>query len=182
MLSDPTDLPSHVRSQQDVGQVFGAVYQELKNLAHQQMMLERPDNSLHATALVHELYIRLAGTSPEQWHSSQHFFAMAAKAMRQILVDHARARNAVKRGARFERKWLDDVSIAVDRNGLDLIALDEALTELELEDARKAMLVELRFFSGLSLKEAAEFLGISPATAKRDWVYARAWLYGKIYD
>jgi len=133
---------------------------------------------MQATALVHEAYLRLVTGKPAHWHGRTHFFALAAKMMRQILVDHARARNAAKRGGGLLTVPLDEnVAGAAETLNLDLIGLDTALKRLATLDPRQSQLVELRFFGGLSIEEAATVLDISPATAKREWATARVWLH-----
>ena len=162
--------------------LFDQVYGELMILARSRMMLESPGHTWRPTELVHEVFIRLAGGGEPNWQSRQFFFAAAAQAMRRILVEHARSKNAVKRGAGWRKSQQPfDVSHELS-GGFQILAIDEALNELEKVDARKAKLVELRFFSGLAMPEVAEMLGISLATAKRDWAFAKAWLYGKLRD
>ena len=142
------------------------------------MRQERPDQTLQATALVHEAYLRLVDTSKVQlWESRWHFFAAAAESMRRILVDNARRRGRIKRGGGAQRVDLDCVDLTVDDPPDELIALDEALIELAKEHPAKAQLVNLRYFGGLTHEEAAAALGISVSTADRHWAYARAWLY-----
>jgi RNA polymerase sigma factor (TIGR02999 family) len=147
---------------------------------------ESPGQTLQATALVHEAYLRLVGgVKPQAWSGRAHFFAAAAEAMRRILIDRARHRATHKRGGDRGRVELDAgaaVAPPDDPAADDLLALDEALRQLEREDPAKARLVNLRYFAGLSIQDAADALGISPATAKRHWVYARSWLYGKLRD
>lgn len=162
------------------------VYDELRELAQAKLRNERPDHTLQSTALVHEAWLRLVGKQPEsnevRWKSTGHFFGAAAEAMRRILIDHARAAKAQKRGANFQKVELEDAFLdhpAASRPGR-LIALDAALTRLEEKDALKARLVKLRFFAGLTGKQAASALGISPATADRYWSYARAWLQAEM--
>ena len=152
------------------------VYEELRRLAAQKMAQETPGQTLQATALVHEAYLRLAGAEGRNWKGRTHFFAAAAEAMRRILIDTARRKQRVKRGGAYQRGDLDDVDIAVEGPSCDLIALDEALQKLEQKDKAKADLVKLRFFVGLTGKEAANVLGISPSTADEHWAYVRAWL------
>lgn len=152
------------------------VYAELRALAARKLAQERPGATLQATALVHEAYLRLAGAEGK-WESAAHFYGAAAEAIRRILIERARARNAVKRGGGARPVTLDEAALLSDEPSDELLDLDEALTAFAQEDARKARLVELRYFAGLSLEEAARVLEISPATADRDWAFARAWLH-----
>ena len=158
------------------------VYDELRKLAAARLADESPGQTLQPTALVHEAFLRLAGSAPDPgWNGRAHFFGAAARAMRQILVDAARLKGSSKRGGGRHRVPLDaTASIAAPEGSRvdDLLALDEALTQLAAEDPAKARLVELRYFAALSVEDAAAALGVSPATAKRHWVYARSWLYG----
>ena len=156
------------------------VYQELRRLAAQKMMHERPGQTLQATALVHEAYIRLVKGASQNWNSRGHFFKAAAEAMRRILIENARRKQRERRGGKRERLALDNVAITVDGPDLDLAALDEALAKLESDDPEKASLVKLRYFAGLTNRQAAEILGISTATANRHWSYARSWLFQEI--
>lgn len=159
------------------------VYNELRKLAAARLAAEKPGQTLQATALVHEAYLRLIGPEGGRAYSGrEHFFGAAARAMRQILVDLARQKNADKRSGDRQRLPLDAVAEATTDGSpvVDLIALDEALTRLAIEDPEKARLVELRYFAGLSVEDTAAALGISPATAKRHWVYARSWLFGEL--
>ena len=163
--------------------LYELVYQELRQLAAQKISQESPGRTLQPTALVHEAYLRLSEGAPvEGWQNRKHFFAAAAETMRRILVEQARRRARLKRGGHLARVELqsDDVAIAPPND--DLLALDEALTQLTLEEPEKAELVKLRYFAGVSLEEAAEMLHISRATASRYWTYARAWLYEYITD
>lgn len=154
------------------------VYDELRRLARTKMRQERPDQTLQATALVHEAYVRLVDqTHVPQWDGRWHFFAAAAEAMRRILIEHARRRGRHKRGGGLERISLDDAQPAAHGPCDDLLALDEALTLLAERHPAKAELVKLRYFAGLTIEEAARALDISPATADRHWAFARAWLY-----
>ena len=156
------------------------VYDELRKLAHGYMENERADHTLQATALVHEAYIRLVDWENVSWENRAHFFAVAARVMRKILVDYARQKKAQKRGG--QKLALDDaVSFASERE-FDLIALDDALESLAKLDARQAQIVELRFFGGLTIEETAEVLNISPATVKREWAMAKAWLFERMRD
>ena len=156
------------------------VYEELRKLAHHHMQREAPGNSLQTTILVHEAYLRLLGPQNQGqvgWEGRGHFFAAAAQAMRRILVDRARARGRDKRGGQHRRvDMLDLANLSVDEVPPEVIELDEALTRLAAEAPAQAELVSLRFFSGLTLKQAAAVLGISSTTADRHWAYARAWL------
>lgn len=153
------------------------VYTELRRLAAQKLANELPGQTLQATALVHEAYMRLVGVEGQDWDSPGHFFAAAAEAMRRILIDNARRKRSLKRGGDAHRVALDGLALAHEPTSDELIALDEALTRLAEADKTKAELVKLRYFAGLTLEEAAGVLGISPATADRYWSYARAWLY-----
>ncbi len=162
-------------------QLLPLVYAELRKLAAQKLAHEKPGQTLQATGLVHEAYIRLVDVQKAQhWNSRGHFFGAAAEAMRRILVERARRKQSQKGGGNLDRLELSD-GVAVDDSPLiDLLALDEALHQFEKDEPLKAELVKLRFFAGLSVDQAAESLNISRATAKRYWVYARAWLYGHI--
>jgi RNA polymerase sigma factor (TIGR02999 family) len=156
-------------------QLLPLVYDELRKLAAVQMAHDRPGETLNPTALVHEAYLRLVGEGNERrYHDRAHFFAAAATAMRHIRIDQARRKKTQKRGGNVQRLELDDVAAPAPDD--ELLALDEALTQLAALDARKAHLVELRFFAGLTTDQAAAVLGISPTTADRDWTFARAWL------
>ncbi len=153
-----------------------AIYDELKRLAAAQLRRERDEHTLGATALVHEAFLRLVGQRAVDWQGRAHFFGIAAQSMRRILVDHARQRAAQKR-ARNQQVTLDEAApIAADSDSDEILAVHEALDRLALLDARQARLVELRYFAGFTVDESAELLGISPATAHRDWAVARAWL------
>ncbi|MBM4029855.1 MAG: RNA polymerase subunit sigma [Planctomycetes bacterium] len=156
------------------------VYEELRLLAAQKLSHEPPGQTLQATALVHEVYLRLVGDVPQSWESRGHFFAAAAEAMRRILVDRARSRNCAKRGGGARRVDLNDAVAAVETSPEGLLALDEALTKLAETDAEAATLVKLAYFGGLDLEQAAEVLGISGRSAYRHWAFARAWLYQAI--
>jgi RNA polymerase sigma factor (TIGR02999 family) len=157
------------------------VYDELRRLAAQRMKAESPDHTLRPTALVHEAYMRLMGNADSHWQSRGHFFAAAAVAMRRILIDHARAKRADKRGGEWQRVGLEAVENVAIAAPDDLLLLDETLTVLSTRDAVGGKLVELRYFAGLTMEEAAEALGIfSSATAYRHWSFARAWLHSQI--
>src|SRR5438552_1144619 len=162
-------------------QLLPLVYDELRQLAAQKLAQEKPGQTLQATALVHEAYLRLVGADPQQpWDSRGHFFAAAAEAMRRILLNRARDKQRLKRGGGRKRLDLDQLEIAQDSEEEQLIALDEALAQLAVEDPGAAQLVHLRFFAGLTLKEAADSLGLALRTAERQWAYARAWLYARL--
>jgi RNA polymerase sigma factor (TIGR02999 family) len=163
------------------GQLLPLVYDQLRKLAAQKLAQEPAGQTLQATALVHEAYVRLVDVDKAQhWNSRGHFFAAAAEAMRRILVDNARHKAARKRGGHLERRDLDALEIATPEGADDLVALDEALNKLAATDKRAAELVHLRFFAGLPIPEAAQILGIAPRTADRLWAYARAWLHQEI--
>lgn len=152
------------------------VYGELKALAASQLRRERPDHTLSPTALVHEVFLRLVDQQSVSWAGRAHFFGVAATAMRRILVDHARRRKAKKRERHQQVTLPTDAAIAAPGPSDDVLAVDEALDRLAAFDPRQARLIELRYFGGLSIEEAADVTGVSPATVKRDWILARAWL------
>ena len=156
------------------------VYEELRLLAAQKLSHEPPGQTLQATALVHEAYLRLVGDEPQSWENRGHFFAAAAEAMRRILVDRARSKKSAKRGGGTRRVDLNDAIGTVEASPEGLLALDEAMTRLGEQDAEAAQLVKLAYFGGLSLEQAAEVLGMSGRTAYRHWAFARAWLYKAI--
>lgn len=156
------------------------VYEELRRLAASKMSREGPGQTLQATALVHEAWLRLTGPNQQAWNSRGHFFAAAAEAMRRILIERARSRDRVRHGKGLQRVDLDQVDVALDTDSEVLLQMDEALAKLAAESAQSAELVKLRYFAGLSIAEAAEALGISLATAKRRWAYARAWLFAEL--
>jgi len=163
-------------------QLLPLVYDELRRLAAQKMAHETPGQTLQATALVHEAYLRLVASGDasapreQQWNSRGHFFAAAAEAMRRILVERVRHKRSLKAGGNRRRQELPDIEAAIPGPHVDLLALNEALEKLEKQDKRRAELVKLRFFAGLTIAQAAEALGISPSTADNDWAYARSWL------
>lgn len=167
---------------QAANQLLPLVYEELRQLAARKMARENPGQTLQATALVHEAWLRLGGDHQPPWQNRAHFFAAAAEAMRRILIDQARRKSAQRHGGQAERVELDldSLELAAGMDEEQLLALHEALDALAAHDAEKAQLVKLRFFAGLTLVEAAKVLGISEPTAKRYWAYARAWLYRKI--
>ncbi len=189
-MSDVT----HILSQIEAGdpraseQLLPLVYEELRKLAAARLAQEKPGQTLQATALVHEAYLRLVGDlgpgvgeqKPAGWNSRGHFFGAAAEAMRRILVEQARRKDAKKRGGEGLRIELLDAPAAEPSNAVDLLALDQALAEFAIVDPRAAELVKLRYFGGLSGKEAANVLGISARTADRTWLYARTWLLNKL--
>lgn len=157
------------------------IYEELRKLAVQKLAVDKPGQTLQATALVHEAYLRLVDVEhPQQWEGRAHFFAAAAEAMRRILVEQARRRASQKRGGGACRVDLDQISLADDERGIDLLALNEALGELEQHDPQSATLVKLRFFGGLTHQEAAQTLQIGRRAADRLWAVARAWLYQRL--
>jgi RNA polymerase sigma factor (TIGR02999 family) len=178
-MSDVTSLLEAI-NQGDVQatrDLLPLVYDELRRLAASKLAHERPGQTLDATALVHEAYLRLVDQQRVSWQGRAHFFGLAAQAMRRILVDHARRRKAAKRGYQHAVTLDDDTPVgAAEPPPDEILAVDEALERLAALDPRQARLVELRYFAGFTIEEAAELLGVSPATAKRDWAMARAWL------
>jgi RNA polymerase sigma factor (TIGR02999 family) len=158
------------------------VYQELKQLATRYLRRERREHTLQSTALVHEAWLRLIDQKQVHWQNRAQFFGIAAEMIRRILIDHARNRQAAKRGDGALKLTLDDALAAPDSRDLDLVALDDALQDLAKFDPQQSRLVELRFFAGLSIEESAEVLGVSPATVKREWAAAKAWLYRELSD
>jgi RNA polymerase sigma factor (TIGR02999 family) len=158
------------------------VYEELRKLAATKMAQQSPGQTLQATALVHEAYLRLLGTETVHWNSRGHFFSAAAEAMRRILIESARKKSAHKHGGGLQRVDLDQVDIALDTDDDLLLLLNDALEEFREKDPTAAELIKLRFFVGLGNQQAAELLGVSERTAKRSWAYARAWLYHRMQD
>ncbi|HTL18753.1 MAG TPA: sigma-70 family RNA polymerase sigma factor [Patescibacteria group bacterium] len=156
------------------------VYDELRKLAAARMAQEKPGQTLQATALVHEAWLKLAKPGPQNWNSRGHFFCAAAEAMRRILIDRARMRKRQRHGHGLQRVDLNQVDVAVATDDDTLLLVNEALNKLDAEAPEKAKLIQLRFFAGLSIEDAANSLGISPATAKRQWSFARAWLYAEL--
>ena len=156
------------------------VYNELRQIARHYLRSERPGHTLQSTALVHEAYVRLISQDLPQWQNRAHFFAVAAQLMRQILVDHARAYRADKRGGGAPTIALEDAGERFPQVDVDVIALDDALKSLSAMDAQQGKIVELKFFGGLSIEDTAEVLGVSVATVKRDWITARAWLHREL--
>jgi len=163
-----------------VDKLLPAVYDELRHLAAWKLSQEPPGQTLQATALVHEAYIRLVGIEAQNWKGRTHFFSAAAEAMRRILIENARRKQRLKHGGGRQRVGFEDATMAIEEPSENLIALDEALAKLESTDKVKSELVKLRYFAGLTLEQAAELLGISTTTAKRYWAYAKAWLYREI--
>jgi RNA polymerase sigma factor (TIGR02999 family) len=162
-------------------ELFPIVYEELRCLAGQYLERESPPHTLQATALLNEAYLRLVGSGDTSWENRRHFFGAAAKAIRRILTDHARAKRRLKRGSGGRPVPLEDV-VAVKGIDFDLVDLDEALARLANLDARKADLVELRFFGGMSMDEICQTLSVSPSTAAREWRFVRAWLHRELAD
>lgn len=158
------------------------VYDELRRLAGRYLRRERTDHTLQSTALVHEAYLRLIGQHNVRWQNRAQFFGLAAELIRRILVDHARARQAAKRGGSAYKLTLDEALDASAPRDFDLVRLDDVLQGLATIDAQQSRVVELRFFAGLTIEETAEVLGISPATVKRDWLVAKAWLRREMLD
>lgn len=156
--------------------LFEIVYDELRRVAHNRLRHERVNHTLDTTALVHETYLKLVGLTRIRYSDRAHFFAIAAQAMRNILVSYVHKKHAEKRGGGRPMESIDDVVIASDDLPVRLLDLDAALTQLEEIDERPSRVVECRFFAALSIEETAEALGVSPATVKRDWTFARAWL------
>lgn len=184
-MSDVTQILSAISrgDQFAAEQLLPVVYNELRRLAESRFAQESPGQTLQATALVHEAYLRLVGSdSPVQWNSRGHFFSAAAEAMRRILIERARRRQATKRGANAEQVELSDAMLSVDNRTHDVLAIDEALTQLEMHDSAAAQLVKLRYFVGLGHLEAAEAMGIERRAADRLWLLARTWLFQFLRD
>lgn len=156
------------------------VYDEMRRLAHRYLRRERPGHTLQSTALVHEAFVRLTGSAPPEWEDRAHFFGIAAHLMRQILVEYARSRNADKRGGAIVKLAIDAVNEPSIKTDLNIVALDDALNDLAKIDPQQSRVVELRFFSGLSIEDTAQVMGISESTVKRDWNTARVWLYREL--
>lgn len=180
-MSDRADVTTLLKRATDgddsaVNRLVPLVYDELRALAESYLMRERANHTLQATALVHEAYLRLIDQRDVRWKNRAHFFAVAAQAIRRILVDHARGHRRAKRGGDRQRVRLDEDVMPLEDRDLDLLALDEALERLTRLHERQARIVELHFFGGLSLKDVAAFLGVSPRTVDGDWSMARAWL------
>ncbi|MBL9148767.1 MAG: sigma-70 family RNA polymerase sigma factor [Phycisphaerae bacterium] len=164
----------------DVDALLAAIYDDLKRLAASQLGAGADRRTLNPTALVHEAYFRLIDQRSTDWKDRLHFFAVAARVIRRVLVDQARAKHALKRGGAAQRESIDQIDVAADEPPVDMLALEEALEELAAIDARQATIVELRFFGGLSVDEIAEHLEISPRSVDREWACARAWLHVRL--
>jgi len=162
--------------------LFPLVYDELRALAAWSLRHERSDHTLQATALVHEVYIRLTGHDHAAWQDRAHFFAVAAQAVRRILVDHARSKNRRKRGGGAQRVPLDGIVLIAPEHDFDMVALDRCMTALAAPHPRKACVVELRFFGGLTVEEVGRVLGVGTRTVERDWEFARAWIFRKLCE
>jgi RNA polymerase sigma factor (TIGR02999 family) len=183
-MPDVTQILSRIETGDPTAteQLLPLIYDELRKLAAHRLTQEKPGQTLQATALVHEAYLRLVdGEQAQHWNSRGHFFAAAAEAMRRILLNRARDKKRQKRGGHRERIDLDQIVIALDAPAEELLELDEAMNELADSDELSAKLVKLRFFAGLSLKEAAEVLQLTRRQADRHWAYARAWLYDRLH-
>jgi RNA polymerase sigma factor (TIGR02999 family) len=166
--------------QEALAELLPVVYGELRRAAGRSLRRERPNHTLSGTALVNEVYLQLVDQTAVQWQNRAHFFGIAANLMRQILVQHARRHQTAKRGGGQFLLALDEAAVVRTERPVDLVALDEALSDLAERDARRSHIVELRFFGGLSTEEAGEVLGISPRTVKREWRLAKAWLYHEL--
>lgn len=182
-MTDVTQILSQIEQGDPsaADQLLPLVYDELRKLAAAKLANEKPGQTLQATALVHDAYIRLVDVETAQhWNSRGHFFGAAAEAMRRILVEKARRERRLKRGGDLQRVELDAIQLTIDGPGTDILALDEALTELGKKKPEIMELVKLRYFAGLTVDEAANALGIASSTADRHWTYARAWLYRRL--
>ena len=180
-MGEQTDITGLLGNANDgdpdaLGRVLTLLYDRLRVIAHRQLAGEHEGHTLETDGLVHEAYLRLTGLERMRWHDQQHLLAMAARTMRRVLIDYADRRCAQKRGGGTIAAPIDEALVAIDEHNDDLRALDEALHRLEAINPRQSQVVECRFFAGLNVDETAEVLGLSPATVKRDWVAARAWL------
>jgi RNA polymerase sigma factor (TIGR02999 family) len=177
-MSDVTRILASIDDDpQAADELLPLVYQELRKLAAAKLSHEKPGQTIQATVLVHEAYLRLVGPDVDvQWNGRGHFFGAAARAMQRILVENARRKKSLKAGGEYDRVELSQIAAEVRGRAVDVLDIDEALQKLEAQDRRKAELVRLRFFAGLTLAEAASALGISPSTADNDWAYAKTWL------
>jgi len=174
-------LNSVQKNSESINRILPLVYNELRSLAHRELRRERNDHTLNTTALVHEAYIKMIKHPPGgNWDGRRHFFGIAARAMRQILVNYAKKRKRQKRGGSSKPLPFEEGIYLSDENAGELVALDEALERLEKLNERQVQVVECRYFGGYNIEETAEILGISPATVKRDWTLARAWLHSQI--
>ena len=180
--ADVTQLLQRISSGsgEEMDQLLHIVYAELRRQAARYLRRERTNHTLQPTALVNEAFMKLVDQRSVQWQNRAHFFGIAAQAMRRIVIDHARARQRVKRGGVQQVVTLDEAMIAAPSRSIDVLALDEALTRLAALDERQARIVEMRYFAGLSVEETAEVTGLSPATIKREWAMARAWLHAEL--
>ena len=183
-MADVTQILSQIEAGDPSAaeQLLPLVYQELRKLAATRLAQEKPGQTLQATALVHEAYLRLVGNDPngQIWENRGHFFAAAAEAMRRILIDQARAKDSLRRGGDLQRHDVVDIEIVTPEPSADLLRLNDALERLTVRDPEKAQLVKLRYFAGLTIPQAAQALGISSTTAERHWAYARAWLHAEL--
>ncbi len=182
-MSDASEILKRIQAGDTLAadELLPLVYDELRRLATHRISMEQPGHVFQATELVHEAYLRLVGSANQSsWDSRGHFFAAAAEAMRRILIDQARARQTAKRGGDWQRTELLDLESPSTDHGADLLAINEAMVKFEQIEPRKAQLVKLRYFVGMTLREAAIILEISPKTADRDWAYARAWLQAEL--
>jgi RNA polymerase sigma factor (TIGR02999 family) len=185
LMFDVTRILSQIEQgdPQAAEKLLPLVYDELRKLAAVKLAQEKPVQTLQATALVHEAYVRLVDqVAPQSWQNSRHFFAAAAEAMRRILVENARRKSRLRHGGGQQRVELSDSELATNVSDDDLLAIDEALVRFAAVDPVKAELIKLRFFAGLSVENAAQALGVSRATAVRHWTYARAWLFAELTD
>jgi RNA polymerase sigma-70 factor (ECF subfamily) len=184
VLPDVTSLLKKLAdgNQEAAGDLIPVIYQELHRLAVAHLRHERPDHTLQPTALVHEAYIKLVGLRNAAWQSRVHFFAVASNVMRHILVDYARRQHRARRGGRQEKVSLDEVLLVTPDRPDKILALHDCLTRLEKLDGRQARIVELRYFGGLTVEEAAGVLDVSPTTVRREWRSAKAWLFGELKD
>jgi RNA polymerase sigma factor (TIGR02999 family) len=188
MATDPATtgitrlLRAYQQGDQDAaGELFPRVYDQLRVLARQRMAQESPNHTLQPTALVHEVYVRLAAGQENEWANRRHFYFAAAEAMRRILIDYARARKSLKRGGGRKRTALENVlDLAAEPEPQQILALDEAILRLGEVSETVAVVVRLRFYAGLTIEETAEALGISPRSVKREWTFARAWLFREL--
>ncbi|CAN5286812.1 ECF-type sigma factor [soil metagenome] len=171
------------RERDSLNEILPLVYDELRRLAKSHLSRERADHTLQPTALVHEAYIRLFGQTEIDWQNRAHFFGIAARSMREILIEYARMKNRKKRGGEFKTQIALDSAVSFNSNNeLDVIAVDEALSKLETLDQRQSRIVEMKFFGGMNIEEIAEVLDVSPATVKREWSSAKLFLYKLLND